>query len=56
MLEGDGQRLMRILHIIGTLNPEAGGPTESVRVLLSYGPIGYTGEVVTLDDPSATYL
>ena len=35
---------MRILHIIGTLNPEAGGPTESVRVLLSYGPIGYTGE------------
>jgi glycosyltransferase involved in cell wall biosynthesis len=47
---------MRILHIIGTLNPEAGGPTESVRVLLSYGPIGYTGEVVTLDDPSANYL
>ena len=47
---------MRILHIIGTLNPEAGGPTESVRVLLSYGPIGYTGEVVTLDDPDAPYL
>ncbi|WP_263365752.1 glycosyltransferase [Edaphobacter bradus] len=47
---------MRILHIIGTLNPEAGGPTESVRVLLSYGPIGYTGEVVTLDDPTAPYL
>lgn len=47
---------MRILHIIGTLSPEAGGPTESVRVLLSYGPIGYTGEVVTLDDPSAPFL
>ena len=47
---------MRILHIIGTLNPEAGGPTESVRVLLSYAPIGYTGEVVTLDDPNASYL
>ena len=47
---------MRILHIIGTLNPEAGGPTESVRALLSYGPSGYTGEVVTLDDPSAAYL
>jgi hypothetical protein len=47
---------MRILHIIGTLDPAAGGPTESVRVLLSYGPIGYTGEVVTLDDPSAPYL
>jgi hypothetical protein len=47
---------MRILHIIGTLNPAAGGPTESVRVLLSYGPIGYSGEVVTLDDPNAPYL
>jgi glycosyltransferase involved in cell wall biosynthesis len=56
MLESDGQELMRILHIIGTLSPEAGGPTESVRVLLSYGPIGYTGEVVTLDDPEAPYL
>jgi glycosyltransferase involved in cell wall biosynthesis len=47
---------MRILHIIGTLSPEAGGPTESVRVLLSYGPIGYTGEVVTLDSPDAPFL
>lgn len=56
MLERDGQPLMRILHIIATLNPEAGGPTESVRVLLSYGPIGYTGEVVTLDDPNAPFL
>lgn len=47
---------MRILHIIGTLNPEAGGPTEAVRVLLSYGPIGYQGEVVTLDAPDAPFL
>jgi glycosyltransferase involved in cell wall biosynthesis len=47
---------MRILHIIGTLSPEAGGPTESVRVLMSYGPLGYTGEVVTLDDPSEPFL
>jgi glycosyltransferase involved in cell wall biosynthesis len=47
---------MQILHIIGTLGPEAGGPTESVRVLMSYGPIGYTGEVVTLDDPAAPFL
>ena len=47
---------MRILHIIATLNPAAGGPVESVRVLLSYGPIGYMGEVVTLDDPSAPFL
>ncbi len=47
---------MRILHIIGTMNPQAGGPTESVKVLLSYGPTGYSGEVVTLDDPSAPFL
>lgn len=46
---------MRILHVIGTLDPAAGGPSESVRVLLSFGPIGYTGEVVTLDSPSATF-
>jgi len=47
---------MRILHIIGTVNPEAGGPSESVRVLMGFGPIGYTGEVVTLDDPEAPFL
>ena len=46
----------RILHIIGTLDPAAGGPSESVRVLLSFGPIGYTGEVVTLDDPADGFL
>jgi glycosyltransferase involved in cell wall biosynthesis len=56
MLDSDTQLSMRILHIIATLNPEAGGPTESVRVLLSYGPIGYMSEVVTLDDPTAPYL
>ncbi len=46
---------MRILHIIGTLDPRAGGPSESVRVLLSFGPLGYTGEVVTLDSPGETF-
>ena len=46
---------MKILHIIGTLNPTAGGPSESVRVLLSFGPIGYTGEVVTLDGPGEEF-
>ncbi len=47
---------MRILHIISTLDPQGGGPIESVRTLLTYAPIGYTGEVVTLDDPEAPYL
>ncbi len=31
---------MGMLHIIGTLNPEAGGPPASVAVLLSYGTLG----------------
>jgi glycosyltransferase involved in cell wall biosynthesis len=47
---------MRILHIIGTLNREAGGPSQAVRVLLGYGPDVYPAEVVTLDDPADPYL
>jgi len=47
---------MRILHIIGTLRPEAGGPSQAVRMLLSYRDIGYFGEVATLDDPAAPFL
>ncbi|MEO6911021.1 MAG: glycosyltransferase [Edaphobacter sp.] len=41
---------------MGTLNPAAGGPSQSVRVLMSYASIGYIGEVVTLDDPQAPFL
>jgi len=47
---------MRILHIMGTLNPAAGGPSQSVRVLMSYSSIGYIGEVATFDDPAAPFL
>jgi glycosyltransferase involved in cell wall biosynthesis len=47
---------MRILHVMGTLDPAAGGPSQSVRVLMSYASIGYTGEVLTLDDPDAPWL
>ena len=47
---------MRILHLIGTISPEAGGPTESVRALLDFGPSGYEHEVVTMDDPAAPFL
>ena len=47
---------MRLLHIIGTISPEAGGPTESVRSLLNFGPTDYRGEVVTLDAPDAPFL
>lgn len=47
---------MHILHIIGTIDPAAGGPSESVRALLRFGPAGYTGEVVTLDPPDAEFF
>ena len=47
---------MRILHVIPSLDPATGGPTEVVRVLLNYGPEDYEQEVVTLDDPGASFL
>ncbi len=47
---------MRILHLISTLDPAAGGPSESVRVLMGFGMIGYSGEAVTLDPPDAPFL
>lgn len=47
---------MRILHVIATLDPASGGPTESVRTLMDFKTIGYTGEVVTLDDPEEPFL
>ncbi|SEC51993.1 glycosyltransferase [Terriglobus roseus] len=47
---------MRILHIISTLNPAAGGPIEGVRTLFSYADEGYIGEAVTSDPPDAPYL
>jgi glycosyltransferase involved in cell wall biosynthesis len=47
---------MRILHIIGSISPEAGGTTEAVRMLIRYTPPGYTNEIATLDEPTAPYL
>jgi glycosyltransferase involved in cell wall biosynthesis len=48
---------MRILHIIDTLDPAAGGPSESIRrIVASYPAMGHTGEVVTLDAPDALFL
>lgn len=47
---------MRILHIVGTINPAAGGPSEAIRMLVRYAPEGYTAELATLDDPSAPFL
>jgi glycosyltransferase involved in cell wall biosynthesis len=47
---------MRILHVISSLDPQFGGTTEVVRVLLNYGPEEYEQEVVALDDASAPFL
>ena len=56
MLGQSTPRTMRLLHIIGTMSPEAGGPTESVRSLIAFAPPGYSFEVVTLDAPDAAFL
>jgi glycosyltransferase involved in cell wall biosynthesis len=47
---------MRLLHIIGSIDPAAGGPTEVVRMLIEHQPPGYTAEVVTTDNPAAPFL
>lgn len=47
---------MRILHIVGTVSPAAGGPTEVIKMLIRYAPPGYASELATLDDPAAPFL
>ncbi len=47
---------MRILHIIGTVSPEAGGPSEVVRMLVEFAPAGVQSEIVSVDAPGADFL
>ena len=48
---------LRILHIIATLDHQAGGPSNSIRrIIAAYSSIGSEGEVLTLDDPAAPFL
>ena len=47
---------MRVLHIIGTLDPESGGPAASVAALNKFRAQGSVNEVVTLDDPGSAFL
>ncbi len=47
---------MRVLHIVGSINPAAGGPTEAIRMIIQYRPPGYEAEVATLDSPDAPFL
>lgn len=47
---------MRILHIIGTLNPASGGPAVALITLNEFRAQNIVNEVVTLDDPDAVFL
>ena len=47
---------MRILHIVGSIDPAAGGPTEAIRMLVQHAPEGFSAELVTLNDPAEPYL
>jgi glycosyltransferase involved in cell wall biosynthesis len=47
---------MRLLHVVHTLNPERGGPSESVRMfVLAHRRAGNEPEVATLDDPANSF-
>ena len=44
---------MKILHLLSTIDPRAGGPTEGVRQSgVDMTSMGHEVEVVTLDDPA----
>jgi glycosyltransferase involved in cell wall biosynthesis len=48
---------LKILHVISSLSPSAGGPPEALRHLArAYGEIGVHVEIVCQDDPGAPYL
>ncbi len=48
---------MRILHILSSVNPDGGGPTEGVRQRgVRLTEMGHTVEVVSLDDAAETFL
>ena len=47
---------MRVLHIVGSIDPAAGGPTEAIRMIIQFRPPGHEAEVATLDRPGASFL
>ena len=46
----------RLLHIVNSMDPAAGGPTECIRVMLTSSTDLCDGEVVCLDPPTAPFL
>jgi glycosyltransferase involved in cell wall biosynthesis len=48
---------MKILHLLSTIDPRAGGPTEGVRQSgINMSAMGHQVEVLSLDDPAAPYI
>lgn len=47
---------MRVLHLVTTIDPKAGGVSEAIRSLLEYGPPEYQQEIASIDDPAAPFL
>ena len=45
-----------LLHVIDSIDPVTGGPSEVIRSLFEFAPPDYTAEVVTLDDPACPFL
>jgi len=50
-------KILRILHVIHSVNPADGGPVEGIRQLgTTLSSAGHRIEVLSLDDPNAPYL
>jgi glycosyltransferase involved in cell wall biosynthesis len=47
---------VRILHIIGTLDPQSGGPAAVIAALTRFSAPETRNEAVTLDNPAAPFL
>ncbi len=47
---------MRILHVVSELDPQLGGVSEAVRVMIRFGPPDVETEVVSVDPPYSPYL
>jgi glycosyltransferase involved in cell wall biosynthesis len=48
---------MKLLHVLASVDPKGGGPVEGVRQRgLRLEQLGHSVEVVTLDDPAASFV
>src|SRR5450631_4427273 len=50
-------RDVKLLHILSSIDPNGGGPTEGVRQRgIRLTELGHTVEVVSLDDPAEAFV